>query len=414
MIHDSIHAAIPALHLFEGFGVELEYMIVDRSDFRVRPIADQILIDQSGVVTGELDQGALAWSNELVLHVVELKTKGPVSELDGLDTVFHENILGINERLSPLGARLMPSGAHPFMDPDRETRVWPHDNSEIYQAFDRIFNCRGHGWSNLQSIHLNLPFAGDDEFVRLHGAIRLVLPLIPAIAASSPYLDGRETGYLDSRLEMYRKNCSKIFSVTGHVVPETVKGIAEYKEKILRRIYHDMSPLDPEGILQYEWVNARGAIARFDRNTIEIRLVDVQECPKSDLALISILSQAIRRMAGDSDSLRRGDGLAEDRLASILRDTIRDGENTAICDKEYLACLGFSEKHLRADEVWHGLLETLKGIPDSCRLVMGTILKNGTLASRMKRLSGHYAEKSLWEICRTLCECLEENRLLIP
>ena len=80
----------------------------------------------------------------------------------------------------------------PWMDPERELRLWPHEHSDIYRAFDRIFGCRGHGWANLQSTHLNLPFRGDDEFVLLHDAVRLVLPLVPALAAASPVIDGRQ------------------------------------------------------------------------------------------------------------------------------------------------------------------------------------------------------------------------------
>src|SRR5678809_520166 len=90
------------------------------------------------------------------------------------------------------------------MNPERETRLWPHEDNEIYEAFDRVFGCTGHGWSNLQCTHLNLPFAGDAEFARLHAAIRLVLPIIPALAASSPILDSRLTGLMDTRLHCYR------------------------------------------------------------------------------------------------------------------------------------------------------------------------------------------------------------------
>jgi len=347
--------AMPALHLFEGFGVELEYMIVDQGDFRVRPIADRVLIDRNGHVVEELEQGALSWSNELVLHVIELKTNGPVTGLAGLDSVFHHDILAVNERLNPLGARLMPSAAHPLMDPHSETRLWPYDYSPVYKSFDRIFDCRGHGWANLQSVHLNLSFKGEEEFVRLHSAIRLLLPLIPAVAAASPFLDGRDAGYLDSRLEMYRKNCSRIFSVTGHVVPEPVASIEAYRKEILDRIYTDIAPFDPDGILQYEWVNARGAIARFDRSAIEIRVVDVQECPTADLALLACLFHPVKRFACDPGILRSGDRLASDRLSAVLLDTIRHGENAIISDCQYLSCLGFSEKRLRAGEVWRGI-----------------------------------------------------------
>ena len=62
------------------------------------------------------------------------------------------------------------------------------------QAFDRIFSCQGHGWANLQSMHINLPFADDAEFGRLHAAIRFLLPLLPGLTASSPVMDGAVTG----------------------------------------------------------------------------------------------------------------------------------------------------------------------------------------------------------------------------
>jgi gamma-glutamyl:cysteine ligase YbdK (ATP-grasp superfamily) len=108
------------------------------------------------------------------------------------------------------------------MDPLRETKLWPHQNNEIYQAFDRIFDCRGHGWSNLQSCHINFPFETEEEFGRLHAAIRLVLPLLPALAASSPYKEGVRGEDLDTRLATYRTNCARVPLVTGNVIPEQV------------------------------------------------------------------------------------------------------------------------------------------------------------------------------------------------
>src|SRR5690606_3311880 len=103
-----------------------------------------------------------------------------------------------NAHLAPLGGRLMPSAMHPWMDPLTQTRLWPHENSPVYEAFNRIFGCQGHGWSNLQSMHINLPFEGDEEFGRLHAGIRLILPILPALAASSPFVEGRATGLMDN------------------------------------------------------------------------------------------------------------------------------------------------------------------------------------------------------------------------
>ncbi len=413
-MNDSSCDAAQELHLFEAFGVELEYMIVDRHSYKVRPIADRLLKTASGEVTNELEMGALAWSNELVLHTLELKTNGPAQSLNELDHQFHQHIRTVNDLLEPMGAQLMPSAVHPFMDPYSETEIWPHDDTIIYRTFDRIFDCRGHGWANLQSIHLNLPYCGNAEFALLHEAIRLAIPLIPALAAASPFLDGKDTGILDSRLEMYRRNCSKIFSITAHVVPESVRSIREYQEDILQPIYDDLAPFDPEGILRFEWTNARGAIARFDRGTIEIRVIDIQECPLADLAILAAVSQLIRRLVCNPEALIQGSRLTADRLSKVLRETILAGENAWIADADYLKCLDFREDRLRADEVWAGLIGSLPDIADPYRRALDIILKNGTLASRMKRITGETARQSITETCRLLCDCLQENRLLIP
>lgn len=403
-----------ALHLFEGFGVELEYMIVDRESLNVRSLADELLQAVAGEITNEVERGALAWSNELVMHVVELKTNGPAPSLSGLADLFQKDVQVINGLLEPWGACLMPSAAHPWMDPHVETRLWPHDDATIYNAFNRIFDCRGHGWSNLQSVHLNLPFADDDEFVRLHAAIRLVLPLVPGLAASSPFLDGRATGLLDSRLEAYRKNCARISSVTGHVIPEPVQSIPDYHERILQRIYDDLAPHDPAGVLRYEWANARGAIARFDRQTIEIRVVDIQECPLADLAVAQAITCAIRGFANAGKGLRRKiDALASDRLMESLLRTIRDGENAVIEDADYLECLEMSGPTL-AGEIWAALVARFGGLSGPEADAFGQIVNHGTLATRIRRATGPVSPARLQATYRALCQCLEHGHMLIP
>ena len=41
------------LHLFEGYGIELEYMIVDRESLAVRPIADRVLEAAAGSILAD-------------------------------------------------------------------------------------------------------------------------------------------------------------------------------------------------------------------------------------------------------------------------------------------------------------------------------------------------------------------------
>ena len=215
-------------HLFEVYGIELEYMLVNKSNFKVAPIVDALLTLKNGTLTTDIENENIAWSNELVAHVIELKTNGPTNDLDNLAHLFHENVLEINALLKSLDAYLLPTAAHPLMNPLTDTQLWKHDNNEIYELYNRIFNCKGHGWSNVQSTHINLPFYDDKEFEKLHAAIRVILPIIPGLCASSPVLDGKITGFKDTRLEYYKTNQKKIPEMTGSVIPERVFSKTDY------------------------------------------------------------------------------------------------------------------------------------------------------------------------------------------
>ena len=70
------------LGLFEAYGVELEYMIVDSRTLDIAPVADRVLSAVAGEIASEVPLGRISWSNELVLHVLELKTPDPEPKLD--------------------------------------------------------------------------------------------------------------------------------------------------------------------------------------------------------------------------------------------------------------------------------------------------------------------------------------------
>lgn len=400
------------LSLFSAFGVELEYMIVDAQSLSVRAIADDLLCNTSGDLSGEVDRGEICWSNELVAHVVELKVGQPAVALEPLPDLFQKNVQEINSILSKSGARLMPAGMHPWMDPARETRLWPHEYSEVYQAFDRIFGCRGHGWANLQSAHLNLPFADDGEFARLHAAIRLVLPILPALAASSPVVEGRITGLLDNRLEVYRMNSRKIAAVAGRVIPEPAFSQAEYDKQILEPLYAEIAPHDPAGVLRNEWLNARGAIARFSRNTIEIRVLDVQECPQADLAICAAIVAVLKALVSERwSSLALQQAAAVEPLASILLTSIRNAEEAVIYDREYLELFGFPGESCTAGELWGHLIDALpelSGLSSPWREPLAVILDEGPLA---RRLVSVLETDDLPNVYGELCRCLDQGEM---
>lgn len=408
-----------ALHLFEGYGIELEYMIVDAETLDVRPICDRLLEKAGGEIVSEIEMGALSWSNELALHVVELKTNGPAGSLEPLAAQFQQDVRRINEMLRTLGAKLMPTAMHPWMNPFQEMRLWPHEYSPVYEAYDRIFNCKGHGWANLQSVHINLPFANDDEFARLHAAIRLVLPLLPALAASSPIVDGHMTGLLDNRLDVYRKNSARVPLVAGRVIPEPAYSEADYRRQILEPLYAAIAPLDPRKVLQDEFLNARGAIARFSRKTIEIRLLDIQECPAADLAICAGVIAVVRALVDEQlSTLTTQQSLDVESLVRVLSATIKEAECAVIDDAGYLSALGLGVEPLAAGEVWQRLLErtgTSEKLPADAAAILQRIAGEGTLARRIVGAVGEdCAPSRLRAVYGELCHCLAEGEMFVP
>src|SRR5690606_5747141 len=346
---------------------------------------------------------------------VELKCNGPRTTLAGLADAFQDNVRIALRALERDSLRLLPTAMHPWMDP-AEVRLWPHGTRTIYETFDRIFDCKGHGWANLQSAHLNLPFADDEEFARLHAAIRVLLPILPGLAASSPAVDGRLTGIADNRLVAYRGNCARIPSITGDVVPEPYGSIGEYRERLLERIYADLAPHDPEGVLRHEWVNARGAIARFERMAIEIRVLDVQECPAADVAYAAVIIAALKSLCEERWASLGSLGAWETRrLASLLERVVRDGERAEIGERRYLESLGLGRGSATVARVWEHLIDkaaadgALEGVDER---FLEQYLRAGTLSTRIRRALGTIlpSRADLERVYRSLADALADGR----
>lgn len=403
------------LRLFEGYGIELEYIIVARDSLCVLPIADDLLREEAASTdfVNEVERGEASWSNELVLHLVELKNRDPAPTLAGLPAAFQENVERINGRLESKNAMLMPTGMHPWMDPRRETRLWPHEGHEIYQAFHRVFDCHRHGWANLQSVQLNLSFGDDIEFGRLHAAIRLLLPILSALAASSPIQEGALTGLMDTRLEVYRTNSTLVPSIAGEGIPEPIFSRSDYERQIFEKLFEDIAPHDPEGILRHEWLNARGAIAHFERDAIEIRVLDMQECPSVDVAICAAVSAVLEALVAErwSDYEQQRSWLVAP-LAEILRTTLASAEETVLSHQAYLEAFGFPESKATAGELWRHLVEELDVLERPAAEPLGVILNEGTLARRILRaLDGRSDPPALEAVYRRLCGCLARGQM---
>src|SRR5205085_1727369 len=132
---------------------------------------------------------------------------------------------------------------------------------------------------------------------------------------------------LDQRMFFYRTNSEPLSTIAGDVVPEPVATRQEYEERILKPMYEDIAPHDPRGVLQKEWLNSRGAIARFDRHAIEIRVLDVQECPLADVAIAAAVSSVVRGVwDGEARLPQTRNTIDTAALSSILEACVHEAD----------------------------------------------------------------------------------------
>ncbi|TWT49592.1 Carboxylate-amine ligase YbdK [Rubripirellula amarantea] len=402
------------LKLFEAFGIEMEYMLVDRDTLNVRPVADTVLaILAGGQLVSDFESGPITWSNELALHVLELKTTLPAKKIRSLPSQFEKAMVDLRPVLDRLNVRLLPTAMHPWMNPAIETILWPHENYEIYQAYDRIFDCKSHGWANVQSVHLNLPFDGDEEFSRLHAAVRLVLPILPALTASSPIVDGQYTGKMDTRMQYYADHCRAMGSLTGQVIPESIFDEATYRREVFEPIQRDVKVHDPSGVLQIDFLNARGAIARFDRGSVELRVMDVQEYPGADVAICAAVTAVVKWLVEENvSSLEAQQAIGTASLRAVLDDVSTDAENAVISDSAYLATLGVNRASCRGRELWSELLHRVRRDDSSLATLyapLEVIENEGTLATRIcKSLGDDFSQEDLHNVYDQLADCLDQ------
>jgi hypothetical protein len=105
-------------------------------------------------------------------------------------------------------------------------------------------------------------------------------------------------------MAFYKTNQKRIPEITGRVVPEYMTSVAQYRRDVFDRIYAALDRIPGTERIRHEFVNSRGAILRFDRAAIEVRVVDLQECVRMDVAVATFVRLAARALVGALDDGR--------------------------------------------------------------------------------------------------------------
>jgi glutathione synthase/RimK-type ligase-like ATP-grasp enzyme/gamma-glutamyl:cysteine ligase YbdK (ATP-grasp superfamily) len=404
---------------FEVAGMELEYPTVDR-DLNVVALVEPAFRVLAGRGVSDVDLGAVGFSNEIADHVFEVKTMEPVRSLADAEAALVEGLQRFAAVLrDEFDARLMPTGMHPWFDP-RKGRLWTRSGLRIYTTYAQLFDVRTHGWMNVHAAHLNLPFGSERETMAMHTAAALLVPYLPALAASSPMHDGDLQEAADARMAWILRHQARIPESCGQIVPEYVDSFAAYRRDVLQPMYAALDRLKKPGTehIRHEFFNTRGAILRFSRRAMEVRVLDTQECVKMDVAVAAFVRSALQHLTGEllagRTRLPPHEVLVEDFRESIHRGS------AAVVAAPHLEVERDETGRADVRDVLRRLLEGARTVVQPAEApyldLVERVIETGTLSERIRAALLPFADASdedFTEAARRiyieLMDCLEAN-----
>jgi carboxylate-amine ligase len=193
---------------------------------------------------------------ELIASEVEIRTGRQQSFAD-VPAAMAERRAQLQALVEPMGLLLGATGTHPWADWKKQRIIdTPH-----YRRNDELL--RYVVWrNNTFGLHVHVAINGPDRAIAVMSAMRNFLPELLALSASSPFVEGVNTGLHSARTQIF----TRFFPRCG--VPDAFSSWAEY-ESFVRFLYDTGSITEHTQI----WWSVRPHLA-FP--TVEIRICDGQ------------------------------------------------------------------------------------------------------------------------------------------
>ncbi len=220
-------------------------------------------------------------TGELISAEIEI-VSGPGADLP--DALAHQR--EHRRRLFALaedhGLALGATGTHPWAD-YREQRII---DTEHYRRVEE--GLKYVAWrNNTFSMHVHVGVRDVNRAVLVCDRLRGVLPLLLAVSANSPYLDGRDSGLHSARTQSFTRS----FPRCG--VPDSFGGWQAYRE------YIELL-LRTRSIVEFTqvWWSVR---PHFGFGTVEVRICDAQATATESEALAALIVACVAQAARDVD-----------------------------------------------------------------------------------------------------------------
>jgi len=257
-------------------GVEEEFSILDPRTLELIPRFEQL---RDAAREDPLLRDAVA--GELISSEIEI--------ISGAGSDIHDALARQRERRARLfalagaqGVALGATGTHPWAD----YREQPIIDTEHYRRVED--GLKYVAWrNNTFSLHVHLGVRDIDRAVRVCDRLRGVLPLLLAISANSPFLDGRNSGLHSARTQSFTKS----FPRCG--VPDAFGSWRAYREYV-------EFLLATNSIVEFTqvWWSIR---PHFSFGTVEVRICDAQGSAQESDALAALMAACVAQAARDED-----------------------------------------------------------------------------------------------------------------
>ena len=211
------------------------------------------------------------------------------------------------------GVGLSATAAHPWAD-YRHQQIIDTDHYRRVEDGLRWVASR----NNTFSLHVHVGVKGADRAVRVCDRLRAVLPSLLAISASSPFVDGVDSGLHSVRTQLFTRS----FPRCG--IPDAFGSWEAYREYVDQLINWG-------SIVEYTqvWWSIR---PHFSFGTVEVRICDAQPTAEQSDALASLIAACVLQATRDEDEQRPNLEVSGRLLEENLWRAIRYGLDGKLID----------------------------------------------------------------------------------
>jgi len=289
-------------------GIEEEFSILDPNTLDLAPRFEE-LRDAASIVDPVLFEHI---TGELISSEIEIISGAGADLADALSRQ-RERRRALFALAASRGAQLGATGTHPWAD----YREQPVIDTEHYRRVEE--GLKYVAWrNNTFSLHVHVGVRDIDRAVRVCDRLRPLLPLLLAVSANSPFLDGRLAGLHSARTQTFTR------SFTRCGVPHAFGGWPAFRRYIELLIATG-------SIIEFTqvWWSVR---PHFSYGTVEVRICDVQATAAESEALTGLVVACVAQALLELDAGDRSEPLAGYLIEENMWRAIRYGLDGAMID----------------------------------------------------------------------------------